>query len=209
MQYAPGIRPAQRVFPSMFDMFGGNAPEDPEGFDDEAEFAARGRAGAGGRRRGRRGRRMAEHDRRGRVAVVARAAGPPARAAAGRRRDRHAGRAAGDERAAARPALGGRARAGDPRHLVPRHPGRRRRSPTCCSATSRRAASCLHAGRGPSARCRWCTPTRARTSPRTSATLLGRGEHAAVPLRARPELFALRVRRPRPWTATRSPPARR
>ena len=36
---APGIRPAQRVFPSMFDMFGGNAPVDPEDFDDEAELA--------------------------------------------------------------------------------------------------------------------------------------------------------------------------
>lgn len=36
--YAPGIRPAQRVFPSMFDMFPGNAPEDPAGFDDEAEL---------------------------------------------------------------------------------------------------------------------------------------------------------------------------
>ena len=35
----PASRPAQRVFPSMFDMFGDNAPEDPEGFDDEAEFA--------------------------------------------------------------------------------------------------------------------------------------------------------------------------
>jgi beta-glucosidase len=39
VDYAPGIRPAQRTFPSMFDMFGGNAPEDPEGFDDEAELA--------------------------------------------------------------------------------------------------------------------------------------------------------------------------
>jgi beta-glucosidase len=38
VEYAPGIRPAQRNFPSMFDMFGGNAPEDPEGFDDEAEL---------------------------------------------------------------------------------------------------------------------------------------------------------------------------
>jgi beta-glucosidase len=38
VQYAPGVRPAQRVFPSMFDMFGGNAPEDPEGFDDQAEL---------------------------------------------------------------------------------------------------------------------------------------------------------------------------
>ena len=38
VEYAPGVRPAQRTFPSMFDMFGGNAPEDPEGFDDEAEL---------------------------------------------------------------------------------------------------------------------------------------------------------------------------
>jgi beta-glucosidase len=37
--YAPGIRPAQRVFPSMFDMFPGNAPVDPAGFDDDAELA--------------------------------------------------------------------------------------------------------------------------------------------------------------------------
>ncbi len=38
--YAPGIRPAHRLFASMFDMFGDNAtPEDPEGFDDEAELA--------------------------------------------------------------------------------------------------------------------------------------------------------------------------
>jgi beta-glucosidase len=38
VRYAPGARPAQRVFQSMFDMFPGNAPADPEGFDDEAEF---------------------------------------------------------------------------------------------------------------------------------------------------------------------------
>ena len=31
------------TFPSMFDMFGDNAPEDPEDFDDEAELRARGR----------------------------------------------------------------------------------------------------------------------------------------------------------------------
>lgn len=36
--YAPGIRPAQRTFPSLFDMFGGNAPQDPEDFDDAAEL---------------------------------------------------------------------------------------------------------------------------------------------------------------------------
>ncbi|WP_375431873.1 glycoside hydrolase family 3 N-terminal domain-containing protein [uncultured Friedmanniella sp.] len=35
--YAPGVRPGQRSFPSLFDMFPGNAPEDPEDFDDEAE----------------------------------------------------------------------------------------------------------------------------------------------------------------------------
>jgi beta-glucosidase len=38
VEYAGGVRPAQRVFASMFDMFPGNAPEDPEGFDDEAEL---------------------------------------------------------------------------------------------------------------------------------------------------------------------------
>ena len=39
VRYAPGIRPAQRVFPSMFDMFPGNTPPDPEDFDDEAELS--------------------------------------------------------------------------------------------------------------------------------------------------------------------------
>jgi beta-glucosidase len=39
VRYAPGIRPAHRTFPSMFDMFGGNAPADPAGFDDDAELA--------------------------------------------------------------------------------------------------------------------------------------------------------------------------
>ena len=39
VEYAPGVRPAQRFFASMFDMFPGNAPEDPEGFDDEAELS--------------------------------------------------------------------------------------------------------------------------------------------------------------------------
>jgi beta-glucosidase len=36
--YAPGIRPAQRTFPSMFDMWGDNAPADPADFDDAAEL---------------------------------------------------------------------------------------------------------------------------------------------------------------------------
>ncbi|MVA74991.1 beta-glucosidase BglX [Auraticoccus sp. F435] len=38
VSYAPGIRPAQRTFPSMFDMWGDNAPVDPAGFDDAAEL---------------------------------------------------------------------------------------------------------------------------------------------------------------------------
>ena len=74
VRYAPGVRPAQRVFPSMFDMFGDNAPEDPADFDDEAELARGRRAGARRRRRRRGGRRVAEHDRRGRLAVLAGAA---------------------------------------------------------------------------------------------------------------------------------------
>jgi beta-glucosidase len=40
VRFAPGIRPAQRLFPSMFDMFEGNTPADPEGFDDDAELQA-------------------------------------------------------------------------------------------------------------------------------------------------------------------------
>jgi beta-glucosidase len=38
ISYAPGIRPAQRTFPSMFDMWGNNAPVDPVDFDDAAEL---------------------------------------------------------------------------------------------------------------------------------------------------------------------------
>jgi beta-glucosidase len=38
VESAAGIPVVQRVFPSMFDMFGGNRPEDAEGFDAEAEF---------------------------------------------------------------------------------------------------------------------------------------------------------------------------
>ena len=38
VDYARGIPVVQRMFPSMFDMFGRNRPEDPEGFDEEAEF---------------------------------------------------------------------------------------------------------------------------------------------------------------------------
>ena len=38
VEYAPGIPVVQRVFPSMFDMFGRNRPQDPEGFDEDAEF---------------------------------------------------------------------------------------------------------------------------------------------------------------------------
>jgi beta-glucosidase len=38
VDHARGVRVVQRVFPSLFDMFGGNTPEDPDGFDEEAEF---------------------------------------------------------------------------------------------------------------------------------------------------------------------------
>ncbi len=36
--YAPGLRPVQRPTPSIFDVHGNNRPEDPENFDDDAEF---------------------------------------------------------------------------------------------------------------------------------------------------------------------------
>ncbi|MGI8459597.1 MAG: glycoside hydrolase family 3 N-terminal domain-containing protein [Propionibacteriaceae bacterium] len=38
ISYAAGIRPAQRSFPSMFDMWGDNVPVDPDDFDDDAEL---------------------------------------------------------------------------------------------------------------------------------------------------------------------------
>ena len=38
MEYARGVPVVQREFPSLFDMFGGNTPGDPEGFDEDAEF---------------------------------------------------------------------------------------------------------------------------------------------------------------------------
>jgi beta-glucosidase len=38
VDHARGVRVVQRLFPSLFDMFGGNKPQDPDGFDEEAEF---------------------------------------------------------------------------------------------------------------------------------------------------------------------------
>ena len=38
VEHVAGLRPSQRGTSSIFDMFGGNRPEDPEGFDDEAEL---------------------------------------------------------------------------------------------------------------------------------------------------------------------------
>jgi beta-glucosidase len=38
VEYAPGVPVVQRVFPSIFDVWGGNRPADPEGFDEDAEF---------------------------------------------------------------------------------------------------------------------------------------------------------------------------
>ncbi|MET3807354.1 beta-glucosidase [Nakamurella sp. UYEF19] len=38
VDYAPGVTVVQREFPSLFDMFGGNTPSDPDGFDEAAEF---------------------------------------------------------------------------------------------------------------------------------------------------------------------------
>ncbi len=38
VEYARGVPVVQREFPSLFDMFGGNTPSDPEGFDSDAEF---------------------------------------------------------------------------------------------------------------------------------------------------------------------------
>ncbi len=39
VEYARGVRVVQREFPSLFDMFGGNKPADPDGFDEATAFA--------------------------------------------------------------------------------------------------------------------------------------------------------------------------
>ena len=39
VEYTPGVRPEQRIFPSIFDMFAGNVPQDPADFDEAAEVA--------------------------------------------------------------------------------------------------------------------------------------------------------------------------
>ena len=90
--YAPGIRPAQRVFPSMFDMFGGNAPEDPDGLRRRRRARrARSTLARGVRRRRGRARRVAEHDRRGGLPLLSlELPGGAARAAAGGGGHRHA-----------------------------------------------------------------------------------------------------------------------
>ena len=38
VEYARGVTVVQREFPSLFDMFGGNTPSDPAGFDEDVEF---------------------------------------------------------------------------------------------------------------------------------------------------------------------------
>ncbi|MEO7070963.1 MAG: glycoside hydrolase family 3 N-terminal domain-containing protein [Nostocoides sp.] len=38
VSHSPGVPVVQREFPSLFDMFGGNSPKDPDGFDADVEF---------------------------------------------------------------------------------------------------------------------------------------------------------------------------
>ena len=38
VEFAPGVRPGRRTFPSMFDIWPGNSPADPVDFDDDAEL---------------------------------------------------------------------------------------------------------------------------------------------------------------------------
>ena len=152
----------------------------PGGLRRRRRAPARDRDGRPRRRRRGRDGRVAEHDRRGGVAVLARPPRTPARAAPGRRRDRHAGRAAGAERPPARPALGRRARPRDPRRLVPRQPGRHggRQPAVRRRLTGRQAAVHLAThGRAGAADLRAHDLARAREP---GPPLLGRGEHTAL-----------------------------
>ena len=192
--YAPGIRPAQRTFPSMFDMCGDNAPADPANFDDDAELDRAVAARGAGRCRGGGARRVAEHDRRGRVAVHPRAARPPA------------GAAAGGRRRPARPVvllvMNGRpldlrwAAENVPAILDIWYPG---------TQGGAAVADLLFGDVAPGGKLPFSWPRTVgqvpmiyspHHLPRAGATrtpLLGRGQHPAVPVRLRPELRPLRV----------------
>ncbi len=124
--YAPGIRPARRTFPSMFDMWGDNVPAEPANFDDAAELDRAVQAAAQAdvavlvlgewqNMIGESASRSSLELPGGQLALLQAvvATGTPTRPA-------------GDERPPARPALGRRARPGDPGHLVPGDVGR------CC-----------------------------------------------------------------------------
>ncbi len=194
VDYAPGVPVVRRVFPSLFDMF--EPPPDPGNFDEAAEL-----------------RRAVDLAAQADVAVVvvgewqnmigeqaSRSSldlpGAPAGAAPGRCRDRNAGGAAGHERAPAGPALGERARASDPGHLVPGDARRGRRSQLALRRCLPRWQAAPHlAARGwPSADDLLAHPLPRAGEP--GSALLERSQHTAVPLRPRPELRQLRLRRP-------------
>lgn len=91
----------------------------------------------------------------------------------------------------------GRARAGDPRHLVPRHPGRDGgREPLVRGRLAGREAAVHLAAHGRAGADDLCPHALARAR-QPGKAVLGRGEHAAVPVRARPRLLPLRLQQPR------------
>ena len=198
VDHARGVRPScSACSPRCSTCSEGTRQRIPRGSTRRPSSSAPSTLAARRRCRGRRRGRVAEHDRRGGLAVVAGAAGAPAGVAAGRRRDRHAGRAAGHERAPARPALARGARAGDPRHLVSRHTGRHgRRKPAVRRRLARRQAP-LHLAAHGRAGADGVRPHPLARAREPGAALLGRGQHAAVPVRVRLELRPFRVRRPR------------
>ena len=89
-----------------------------------------------------------------------------------------------------------RTRAGDPRHLVPRHAGRRGRGEPAVRRRLARRQAALHlaADRRPGADDLRAHPLARAGEP--GPPVLGRGQHAAVPVRVRPELRPVRLRRP-------------
>ena len=206
VEHARGVPVVQREFPSLFDMFGGNTPSDPDGFDEAAEFE-----------------RAVDLARGADVAVVvvgewqnmiSEMASRSSLELPGRQLELLQAVAATGTPVVllvmngrpAGPALGRAERAGDPGHLVPRHPGRGRGGEPALRRrlTRREAALHLAADRRPGADDLLAHPV-ARTG-EPGPPLLGRGEHAAVPVRVRPRLRPLRLPRPRASTSRRPRP---
>ncbi len=198
--YAPGPE-IRRDIASWFEANMPSETHKPVQSPEQAEAAFRAAVATAARRgpRGDGAGRARQHDRRGRVARLARPAGTPGGAAQGGGGARQAGGPRAPERQAAEHLLGRRERAGDPRGVGAGQRRRQRggRHPVRRCEPGRQAARHLPPpGQPRAALLRAQHHALARRPPDVQPALLGRPAHAALPLRLRPQLHDLRDHEP-------------